>query len=156
MPQLRRIGCTAAAIATAALIAGSASGGQRDSSSAQEQREPTDRKPSLSLKVTPPIGFSPLRVHAVAELKGGASDHVDLYCASIEWDWGDGTLSENSEDCNPYEAGKSEIKRRFTADHTFRQADGYRVSFRLKQKTRVVASSTANVQVRPGLRDGLE
>ena len=153
MPQLRRIGCTAAAIATAALIAGSASGGQRDSSSAQDQREPNDRKPSLSLKLTPPIGFSPLRVHAVAELKG---DNAELYCASIEWDWGDGTLSENSEDCNPYEAGKTEIKRRFTADHTFRQADGYRVSLRLKQKTRVVASSTANVQVRPGLRDGLE
>jgi hypothetical protein len=153
MPQFRRIGCTVAAIATAALIAGSASGGQRDSSSAQDQREPGDRKTSLSLKLTPPIGFSPLRVHAVAELKG---DNVELYCASTEWDWGDGTLSENSEDCNPYEAGKSEIKRRFTADHTFRQADGYRVSLRLKQKNRVVASSTGNVQVRPGLRDGLE
>lgn len=156
MPQLRRIGCTVAAIAGAVLISVAASGGQRDSSSGQEQREPGDRKPSLSLKLAPPIGFSPLRVHAVAELKGGPSDYADFYCASVEWDWGDGTLSENSEDCNPYESGKSEIKRRFVADHTFRQSDGYRVSFRLKQKSRVVASSTANVQVRPGLRDGAE
>jgi hypothetical protein len=156
MPHIRRIGCTTAAIATAVFISGSASGGQRESSSAQEQRESVDKKPSLSLKLTPPIGFSPLRVHAVAELKGGPNDYADFYCPSVEWDWGDGTVSENSEDCNPYEGGKSEIRRRFTADHTFRQSDGYRVSFRLKKKARVVASSTVNVQVRPGLRDGAE
>jgi hypothetical protein len=154
MPQTRRFGCAVAAIAGAVFISGSASGGQKDSSSAQEARESADKKPSLSLKLTPPIGFSPLRVHAVAELKGGANDYADFYCAAVEWDWGDGTVSENSEDCTPYEGGVSEIRRRFSADHTFQTSDGYRVSFRLKKKARIVASSTVNVQVRPGLRDG--
>ena len=153
MPHVRRAGCSVAAVLATALISGPASGGQRDA--APEQRDSGDRKPSLSLRLNPPIGFSPLRVHAAVEVRGGANDFQDFYCAAVEWDWGDGTVSENSTDCDPYEAGKSEIRRRYSADHTFRQADGYRVSFRLKQKSRVVASTNVNVQVRPGVRDGV-
>ena len=69
------------------------------------------------------------------------------------WDWGDGTVSENSEDCDPYEEGTSAIRRRFSANHTFQQGGAYRVTFRLKQKTRVIASASTNVQVRAGVRD---
>jgi hypothetical protein len=147
-----RAGCTITALIAAASFSVPASGGQRGGSAAPEQRE-GDRKPSLSLKATPPIGFSPLKVHAVAELRNGANDYADFYCATVEWDWGDGTVSENGEDCDPYEAGKSSIQRRFAADHTYRIGDAYRVVFRLKQKKRVVASSMANIQVRPGARD---
>jgi hypothetical protein len=46
------------------------------------------------------------------------------------------------------------IKRRYSVEHTFRQAGGYRVTFRLKQKDKVIASSSGNVQVRAGVRDG--
>jgi hypothetical protein len=116
------------------------------------QRE-EDKKPSLSLKATPPLGFSPLRVRVVVDVRGGASDYADFYCPKIEWDWGDGTISENSEDCEPYEAGRSEIRRRFSAEHVFRQSGAYRVMFRLKQKNKVVASSSSNVQVRSGVRE---
>src|SRR5262245_22206983 len=75
------------------------------------QRYGSGKKPSISLKANPPVGFSPLRVHVVAEFRGGDDDYADYYCPSIEWDWGDGTVSENSVDCDPYEAGKSEIRR---------------------------------------------
>jgi hypothetical protein len=95
-------------------------------------------------------------VQIVAELRGGVNDYEDFYCASVEWDWGDGTVSENSEDCDPFVAGKSEIRRRYTATHTYRFGDNYRPVFRLKQKSKVVGAVTANVQVRPGVRDGLE
>ena len=57
-------------------------------------------------------------------------------------------------DCEPYEAGKSEIKRHFTIDHTYNTAGEYRVEFRLKQKDKVVARGSADVKVRPGIRDG--
>ena len=151
MPHPRRTVCTVAAVVAAALFSGSASGQQGDGTPAPRDG---DRKPSLSLKATPPVGFSPLRVSLVAELRGGAEDYADFYCPSVEWDWGDGTVSENAEDCNPYEAGKSTIKRRYSVTHTFRLGDNYRVAFRLKQKSRVVASALVNVQVRPGVRDG--
>jgi hypothetical protein len=99
------------------------------------------------------VGFSPLRVRLVVDVKGGADDYDEFYCPGIEWVWGDGTESESSEDCEPYQAGVSTIKRRFTAEHVFRQAGTYRVFFRLKQKDKIVAASSANVQVRAGVRE---
>jgi len=127
--------------------------GSRGVSSAQ--RGGDDRKPSLSLKATPPVGFSPLRVRLVVDVKNGANDYQDYYCPGVQWDWGDGTVSENSEDCDPYEAGKSAIRRRYSVEHVFRQAGTYQVFFRLKQHDRVIAAISANVEVRPGVRDDL-
>ena len=111
-------------------------------------------KPSISVKVSPMTGFSPARMVLTADLKGGANDYEEFYCATIEWDWGDDTRSESKTDCEPYEAGKSEIKRRFTIDHTYNIAGEYRVEFRLKQKDKVVARGSADVKIRPGIRDG--
>lgn len=118
-----------------------------------QSRAEEDKKPSLSLKATPPVGFSPLRVRLVVDVKGGADDYDEFYCPGIEWAWGDGTESESSEDCEPYQAGVSTIRRRFSAEHVFRQAGTYRVFFRLKQKDRIVSAASANVQVRAGVRE---
>ncbi len=72
----------------------------------------------------------------------------------MQWDWDDGTISENSEDCDPYEAGKSSIKRRYIADHTFRLSGDYRLTFRLKQKDKVISAATTTLTVRPGANEG--
>lgn len=111
------------------------------------------KKPSLSLRATPPVGFTPLRVRVVVDVRDGSDDYAEFYCAGVEWDWGDGTMSENSSDCDPYEPGKSKIQRRFSADHIYRQQGQYRLTFRLKQKTKQVAASSTNVQVRAGVGD---
>ena len=120
------------------------------------QRDAADKKPSLSLKASPPAGFAPLRVHLTVDVRGGANDYADFYCPTVQWDWDDGTISETSEDCNPYEAGKSNIQRRYSANHarTFRLSGDYRVSFRLKQKDKVVSSAAATLTVRPGATEG--
>jgi hypothetical protein len=144
--------CRAAAVLTmAVLISAPAWGLQREDGAG---RESGDRKPSLSLRATPPVGFTPLRVHLAAELRGGADDFADLYCPTYEWDWGDGTKSENTEDCQPYEAGKSQIRRRIGVYHTYREPGGFKVSLRLKQRTRVISSSSVVVQVRAGAGQG--
>lgn len=143
MAYSRLAGCMFAALVVC-LLAGAPAGAQRDGASG---------RPSLSLRATPPVGFSPLRVRVVVDVRGGADDYADFYCPTIEWDWGDGTVSESSEDCEPYEAGRSAIQRRFATDHVYRQAGTYRVIFRMKQRNRVVASASANVQVRAGVRD---
>lgn len=119
-----------------------------------DAQQPENRKPSLAVRVTPPVGFTPLRVRAVADLRDGSDDYPDFYCATVEWDWGDGTMSENSSDCDPYEAGKSTIQRRFSAEHVYRQGGAYRVFFRLKQKTKQVAAASTNVTVRSGAGEG--
>src|SRR5262245_59707811 len=111
-------------------------------------QQPEAKKPTLSIKVTPPFGFSPLRVRASADMKDGSDDYADFYCATIEWDWGDGTMSETTSDCEPYVAGKSKINRRFSADHVYRLGGSYRILLRLKQKTKTVGTASATIQVR--------
>jgi hypothetical protein len=143
----RRALCPFAALFAVTLLAGAIA----PLSGADRQEE--KKKPSLSLKATPPISFSPAKVRVAAEVRGGADDYQDFYCPTIEWEWGDGTISENTQDCDPYEAGKSTIRRRFSAEHTFRMAGNFKVVFKLKQKTKTIAATSVNVQVRPGLRD---
>jgi hypothetical protein len=115
-----------------------------------------DKKVSLSLKATPPVGFSPLKVRVTVDVRGGSDDNADYYCPTIEWDWGDGLMSESSEDCSPYEAGKSTIQRHYSAEHTYRDDGTFAARFRLKQGKRLVASTSVNVQVREGVRSDLD
>jgi hypothetical protein len=86
-----------------------------------------------------------------AELKGGADDYEEFYCAAVEWIWGDDTKSESKNDCEPYQAGKSEIQRRFVTDKTFQEAGDYRVEFRLKQKNKIVGIGRTEVKIKDGL-----
>lgn len=113
-----------------------------------------EKKPKISVKANPSMGMSPVRVVVTADLTGGANDSEEFYCASVEWEWGDDTRSTNNADCDPYEAGKSEIKRRFTADHVYRTSGEYRVMFRLKKKDKVVGAGSTSIRVRGGLGDG--
>jgi hypothetical protein len=112
-----------------------------------------DKKASISLKASPSMGFSPARVVATADVRGGPNDSEELYCASVEWVWGDDTKSESKADCDPYQAGTSEIRRRYTQEHTYYTAGNYRIEFYLKQKNKRVLGGRTSVTVRPGARD---
>jgi len=142
-----------------ALLAGGDQRGQSGSGAAAA--EPADdktgekevKKASLHLRATPAVVFSPARVRVSAELRGGSDETAELYCPSIEWEWGDGTRSEARTDCEPFEAGKSEIQRRFTASHQYNQPGRYEVRLRLKRGNKVIVAGQVPVQVRPGARD---
>jgi hypothetical protein len=121
-----------------------------NSSNVLQAREQGNKKPSLSLKASPSISFAPARVVLVAELKGG-NDDEELYCPTVEWEWGDLTQSVVEADCEPYSPGKSEIKRRYTVEHQFKNPGSFKIVLRLKKGSRVVGQGTAQVQVRAGL-----
>ncbi len=123
-------------------------------SAGADKNSDKDKKPTLRVKASPTIAFSPARVVLTADLTGGKNDNEDLYCAAVEWQWGDGTKSNATADCDPYEAGKSEIKRHFVADRVFDTSGDYHVTLKLKQKDKVVAAGSTLVKIRPGLRDG--
>ncbi len=118
----------------------------------QQTKDP-DPRPKTTLRAQPVIAMSPARVVLTAELNGGANDFEEYYCPTVEWDWGDDTRSEATSDCEPYRAGKSEIKRRFTVEHVYKRPGSYRISFRMKRRDKTVGAATTNVQIRPGLRD---
>lgn len=130
------------------------------------------KKPSITVKVSPVSGFAPMRAVITAELKGGSDDYEEFYCPAIEWDitvrdvapMNDPTArmtdsrpvqkSEQKLDCDPYEAGKTEIKRRFVREHTFRTGGEYSIRFNLKQKDKIVGGGRTTVRVRGGIGDG--
>jgi hypothetical protein len=111
------------------------------------------KKPSVSLRANPTVGFAPLRVVFTADLSGGPNDYQEYYCPSIEWQWGDDTESQDSQDCEPYVAGKSEIKRTYTAEHKYLYGGEYTVNFRLKRGDKILAAVSTVLRIRPGLRE---
>jgi len=136
-----------AIVATGIAVAGSgfAAHAQRETRSLKEENQ----RPKLSLKAQPNVGIAPARVVLTAELTGGANDFQEYYCPTVLWDWADGTESESTFDCEPYEAGKSEIKRRYTVTHTFR-AGAHKIWVRLKRNDRLLASANVTIQIQPG------
>jgi hypothetical protein len=104
------------------------------------------RRPKLVLKTDRSVGVAPARVTLTADLVGGADDYEDFYCLGIEWDWGDGTQSDSSFDCQPYQPNVSKITRHFSIQHLFSEGQ-YRVTFRLKRNDKALASADANLLV---------
>jgi hypothetical protein len=156
------------ALAVSGAVALSAGLASLEARGAADQKDKDrEKKPTISVKANPPVGFSPLRVILTAEVKGGPDDYEDFYCASVEWEWGDETKSENKVDCDPYEPGKSQIKRRYVMEHTFRSFTNnpsaigataseqgptqVRVKFNLKQKNKVVGSGQTIIELRQGI-----
>jgi hypothetical protein len=126
-----------------------ARGGDKDDDKDQKNA----RRPTLALRATPQFGFSPARIVVTAELRGGADTDADLYCPDIEWEWGDGTKSQSSQNCEPFVPGESEITRRWTVSHTFTTAGRYQLYMRLKRGTKIVLAGSTKIEVRPGARD---
>ena len=126
-----------AVVLSAVLATTGASGHQRNE----------NEDPELRLRATPRVGFSGTDILFIAELQGGPDDNEELYCASVEWDWDDDTRSERIPDCDPFEPGLSEIRRRFSQRHTFQQGGQYEVRFNLKKRGDVVLSARTTIQV---------
>jgi hypothetical protein len=125
-----------------------------NSSNALQAREQGNKKPSLSVKASPAVSFAPARVVVVGEVKGGLDDNEEFYCPTVEWEWGDFTQSVVEADCEPYAPGKSEIKRRYTVEHQFKNPGSFKIALRLKKGSKVVAQGSAQIQVRAGLGQG--
>ncbi len=152
--NLRRLFSTAmGCLAVAGSVALAQKNDQPDKDTAKQLEA---KRPKVTLRAQPPVGLAPFRAVLTGELQGGADDFEEFYCPSIEWAWGDDTTSESTLDCEPYEAGKSQIKRRFTVEHTFRREGVYKVYFHLKRKDKLLASASVTIQVQPGARGPLQ
>ncbi len=108
-------------------------------------------EPDLRLRASPQVTFAGSEVLLIAELRGGDDDYRELYCVTVEWDWDDGTRSETTPDCDPYEPGVSKIRRRYSVRHTFEFSGRHEVRVNLKRRDDVVASRKVAIEVR-GIR----
>lgn len=151
MFNLRTVLTTMAGTCVAVCAAGVLLGAQQNDRPSKDQEA---RRPKMRLRAQPQVAIAPARITLTAELTGGADDFEEYYCAGVEWEWGDETSSESTTDCEPYQAGTSQIKRRYTVQHQFRRPGTYKVYFHLKQRDRILGSATATVQVQPGVGNG--
>ncbi len=106
-----------------------------------------DEPPDLELRATPSLAFAPAEVVFTGRLRGGADDDERYYCVSAEWDWDDGTISESTFDCEPYEPGVSEIRRRFSRRHIFNEGGRYEIRLTLKRGDDIVATSRTAIAI---------
>jgi hypothetical protein len=120
----------------------------------------TADRPKLTLTPNHRMVSSPAHVVVTASVTGGADYDQQLYCPDLEWEWGDGTKSEESSDCDPFQTGKTEIKRHFTAEHAYlvessvdigRPSTDHEVSIRLRLKKygKTVLSGVTSVRIKP-------
>ena len=105
-------------------------------------------EPKLRLRASPQVTFAGDQVLFIAELRDGDDDYRELYCVTVEWDWDDGTRSESTPDCDPYEPGVSKIRRRYSTRHTFRDGGRHEVRVFFKQRDDVIASVKQAIEVR--------
>lgn len=117
-------------------------------------KTPDPQKADLSLRVNPMMAFAPARITLSAQVKGGPNDNANLYCPTVEWDWGDGTVSESTSDCDPFEPNKTEIQRSYTTQHVYKFGGEYIVQLRLKKQNKVVASASAQLNIGSALGEG--
>jgi hypothetical protein len=144
----------ASSLALAALFVVSVSAQKNDKNAKdKDARNSTSDRPKLSITARPTVAIAPARVVLTAELTGGANDYEEYYCPSIRWEWGDLSSSETGLDCPPYEAGKTEIKRRFTIEHTFNRSGSYKVYFRMKHGSKDIAVTSITIKLQPGAND---
>jgi hypothetical protein len=107
------------------------------------------KRPTLGVRVSPRMAFSPVGVIAMAELTGG-EDSEDFYCLAIEWTWDDGSKSLQDSDCEPYQPG-TKIERRFSSEHYYSRAGSYNIRAALMAQNKVVAANSFRLIVRQGL-----
>jgi hypothetical protein len=96
------------------LVAGSA---QKTEKPSKDKESADPKRPKFTLKANPLIAMAPARVVLTAELVGGDDDFEEFYCPAVEWEWGDGTRSESSTDCAPYEQEQAAVHGRTRLSH---------------------------------------
>ena len=144
-----------ATLMAAGLAAGVPLAQEGGQNSTQNDRSSSDRKrPQLKLRAQPQAAVAPARIVLTAEISGGDDDYQEFYCPTIEWNWGDGTISESTSDCEPYVPGETQIKRRYTVQHRYQTGGAFKVYFNIKRNDKPIASTSTIVQIQQGMRPG--
>jgi hypothetical protein len=100
----------------------------------------------VSLRAAPRVASAPATIVFNVELTGG-EDGEDLYCPVLEWEWGDGTKSEEEEECPGFEAGHTQIQRRFTTSHEYRDRANPKVAVTVRKGDRVLGKDAVSLVI---------
>lgn len=104
------------------------------------------KRPKLTLRVLPQWGPPSTEFLFLAVLKGGA-DTPDLYCPTLDWQWGPQDTSVQEQECPPFEAGVTRIERRFSTSHRFSREGPRAVTVVLRSGDEVLLRASVSFRV---------
>ena len=101
-----------------------------------------DKTPSVKfeLSAAPRQGFAPLHVSFKGTLENVNPNDEKYYCLRENWDFGDGSVSSEKPNCDPY-GRDAKVKTEFFADHTFDQEGNYTIRLSLGEEGKEVIRS---------------
>lgn len=102
----------------------------------------------IELRASPVMGIAPMQVVLTAMVED-VSEAEELYCPSVEWDWGDGTISRSSPDCEPFDPDRARVRRFYSKEHLYHFEGHFVTALRLFRGDEVVASGETVVRVLP-------
>jgi hypothetical protein len=118
--------------------------GQTESKDKKESKKPNVK---LVLDASPRQGLSPHHASMNAKLENVAENDEEWYCLKQEWDFGDGSISSEEPQCDPF-TPETKILTEFFADHTYDDPGHYPIRFKLGDDK--VRSNTVTVVVIEG------
>lgn len=101
-------------------------------------------EPKITLTAHPRQGFAPFHVSFTARLTGVAENSKEHYCLQEEWDFGDGAVSSQQPNCEPY-TDSTKIEQDFFAEHVFGDQGSFTVRFTLGDKKKLRSNQLAIV-----------
>jgi len=104
-----------------------------------------DKGLTLSLRASPRVSPAPARVLFTVELKGGAD--ADVYCPTLEWEWGDGSKGSQGGDCPAFVPGETPVERLFEAEHQYARKSRPTVRLRMLKDGKPLAEASVNLMV---------
>lgn len=112
-------------------------------------------KAKLSIEAHPRQGLTPVNVLFTARLEGVSPNSPDFYCLKEEWDFGDGAISSEQVQCEPYSTN-SKIKSEFFAEHEYWDEGNYQAQLTLgdnKVRTRRISIRVIEKGIQSRSRD---
>src|SRR6266516_3247790 len=96
------------------------SGCSSHQSAMEKQKSEQATTGPVKLQITADLrqGFAPVSVSFKAELVGVSETDPAYYCLQEEWDFGDGSVSSDKPNCEPYAAG-SKVTHEFFVEHVY-------------------------------------
>ena len=100
---------------------------------------------AVSLKAMPRVSPAPARILFTIELEGGAD--ADVYCATLEFDWGDGTKTSQAGECPAFVPGETPVERFYEVEHTYNRKGRPVVKLSLLKDGKPLARASVNIVV---------
>jgi hypothetical protein len=109
---------------------------------------------SVSVRALPRVAIAPAFIQFSVEIEGGKDE--DVHCASLEWDWGDGSKGSTDAECPEFVAGETKVERFFEAEHEYRRQARLSVRVRVVKEGKPLATNTVSVVITPERKNSFQ